>query len=268
MPINLKAIPQGAKLTTEQVSYLASRAKELLGALQARIDSLRSQVEDAKTKFHAEANAAVEEASAGLRDPSTDHETKEVIRKRAREVAAGAKHIAASRFSRFVVNIRASSFKSRQELLEPLTKLREQAEFLIQLFGSPAQALGRVALGEVRRTQYQLQLTGAGPVELESAAALAIANEDVVLAAAVVTVLDRMPRAKRPFSVNEFSTILWGKEHTDIVTKLKTVLHCCKLADIANREFETGQINQVSRISALLDERELGGEAEQEGNAA
>ncbi|WP_158185577.1 hypothetical protein [Xanthomonas hyacinthi] len=36
--------------------------------------------------------------------------------------------------------------------------------------------LGRVALGEAKRASYQQQLTGAAPVELESAAALAISS--------------------------------------------------------------------------------------------
>ncbi len=82
------------------------------------------------------------------------------------------------------------------------------------MFASPAQAIGRVALGDARRTQLQLQLTGAVPVEMESAAAIAVVASEVVLAAAIVTCVDRMPSSRRPFSINEPASRAGGSNTT------------------------------------------------------
>lgn len=239
--LSIKSIPAGIVLSVEEVTRIADRATELLRAFQARIDSLRGQVEAAKQRFHEEAEELVRDATPENRN----------------NARAYSKHAAATKFSKFRANIVSNSYASRQELLEPLAKHAEHATFLLQMFASPAQALGRVALGDTRRTQIQLQLTGAGPVELESAAALAVTTRDVVMAAAIVTVVDRLPSKDRPFSVNEFATIMWGEQHIDVVTKLRTVLQAYKLADIAEKEFRTSEVNNVSRLSALLDQREI-----------
>jgi hypothetical protein len=239
--INFKAIPAGVSLSVEEVTRIAASAAELLKRFQARIDNLRAQVE--------------------ARRAALDEEAAEIVRDSPPENRAAAKTFAkqttASKFSKFLIGIRSNSYANRQELLKPLAALAEQATFLLGLFSSPAQALGRVALGEASRTQYQLQLTGAGPVELESAATLAIVTGNKPLAAAVVTVVDRMPAKDRPFSVNEFATIVWGEQHAEVVTKLKTAIHANKLALIADREFQTGEVNMVSKISALLDQRDI-----------
>lgn len=250
--INFKAIPAGVSLSVEEVNRIAARAAELLNAFQARIDNLRAQVEARREEFQRDAEQIVADAPPENRATAKSY----------------AKQAAASKFSRFLNGIRSNSYASRQELLKPLGALAEQATFLLGLFSSPAQALGRVALGEVSRTQYQLQLTGAGPVELESAATLAIVTGNKPLAAAVVTVVDRMPAKDRPFSVNEFATIVWGEQHSEVVTKLKTAIQANKLAQIADREFQTGEVNMVSRISTILSQRDIDAHSIEPSDAA
>lgn len=62
--------------------------------------------------------------------------------------------------------------------------------------------LGRVAMGNPKRTQYQLQLEGAGPVELETAARQSIMTGDIVLTATVATIVDRPHKDRQPFSAS------------------------------------------------------------------
>lgn len=115
--------------------------------------------------------------------PALDAMMKEAARGKFDMVAANravAKQFArrqlASRIAKFRLTIVESSRGQREELLRPLAKVATDAAFLMTLCQSPAQMLGRVALGDARRTQYQTQLEGAGPVELETAAITAIAT--------------------------------------------------------------------------------------------
>ena len=58
-----------------------------------------------------------------------------------------AKQQEASRIAKFRLTIAESSRAQREELLRPFAKLAADAEFLLSLNQSPAQALGRIALG-------------------------------------------------------------------------------------------------------------------------
>jgi hypothetical protein len=228
-------------LSVEEVNRIAARATELLTAFQARIDKLRKQVEEARDRLQQEADEVVRDASPENRATATQY----------------AKHALHSKFAKFKNNIVSASHASRQELLQPLATHAEHAAFLMSLYASPAQALARVGLGEARRTNLQAQITGAGPVELESYAALAVTSGDVLLAAALVTVIDRMPSKERPFSVSEFAQLMWGKQHAEVVAQLKTAIQANKLAQMADAEFRTGEVSQVTKIAAMLDQRDL-----------
>jgi hypothetical protein len=252
MPLSLKSIPAGVTLSPDEVNRIAARSTELLTAFQARIDNLRKQVADALDRLQKESDELVRDATPENRATATQY----------------AKHALQSKFAKFKNNIVSASHASRQELLQPLATHAENAKFLLGLFSSPAQALSRVGLGETRRTNLQAQITGAGPVELESYAAQAITANDVLLAAALVTVIDRMPSKERPFSVNEFATIMWGKQHAEVVAQLQTAIQANKLAQIAEAEFRTGEVNEVSRLSASLSQRDLDKARAAAGNEA
>lgn len=71
-----------------------------------------------------------------------------------------AKRQEASRLAKFKANIVEASRPQREELLRPLAKVAADAEFLLSLCQSPTQMLGRVALGDTKRTQYRSKAPG------------------------------------------------------------------------------------------------------------
>lgn len=239
--IDFKTVPVDVPLTVENVNRLAARAKELAIAFQARIDKIQQQFADARERYAREADETVREADSGDRI---------VARKFAKQRAA-------SQLAKFRTNIETASRNQRQELLVPFAKLASDAEFLLSLNQSPAQGLGRVALGDAKRTNYQMQLEGAGPVELETAAVTAIATNDLPLAAAVMTVVDRRPRDRRPFSPAEFAGRVWGAQHAEITHALNGVMHAYKTALAADREFVRGKGDALTNLSLALSRRAI-----------
>lgn len=239
--IDFKSVPSNVPLTPEYVARIAARAVEVAAAFRARIDNLQTQVDDAKQRFTTEANADILNTSPADRDTA-----RRLFKKRA-----------ADKLIAFRQNIVPASKAAREELLTQLSRVAAEARFLLSVCQSPAQMLGRVALGEAKRTNYQQQLNGAGPVELESAAALAISSGDVVLAAAVVTVIDRMPLNRRPFSVVAFAERMWGEQFRDVNGKLQGVILAERKALAANNEFVRGKGDALVNLSNTLAERAL-----------
>lgn len=246
--VNFKSVPTDVPLTVENIDRIAKRAEELARAFAARIANIQQQVHDARQRFGREADDLVRETELSNRPA-------------AREFA---KRQEASRIAKFRGNIEESSRAQREELLKPLAKLAADAAFLLTLNASPAQMLGRVALGDTKRTQYQVQLEGAGPIELETAAVTAIATSDVVLAAAIVTVIDRKPATKRPFSVADFAARVWGAQHAEVTGKLKGVILAEQTARAANNEFIRGRADPLTNLSNQLARRAI---AEAAGDA-
>ena len=249
--IDFKTIPTDVPLTVENIGQLSSRAAELATAFAARIGSIQQQVADARDRYSREADEIVRET-----DPASRAVAKQFAKKQL-----------ASRIVKFRANIVEASRSQREELLRPLAKVAADAAFLLTLCQSPAQMLGRVALGDARRTQYQIQLEGAGPVEMETAAVTAIATGDMPLAAAIATVVDRRPSARRPFSVTAFAEKVWGAQHAEVMGKLKGVLLAERTARAANDEFVRGRADTILNLSNQLAARaiaEAAGDAEGE----
>lgn len=239
--INFATIPTDIPLTVENIDRLAARAAELATAFAARIANIQKQFSDARDRYSREADDIVRE---------TDSDNRAVAKQ-------FAKRQEASRIAKFKANIVEGSRAQREELLRPLAKVAADAEFLLTLCQSPTQMLGRVALGDNKRSQYQAQLEGAGPVELETAAITAIATEDVVLAAAIVTVVDRRPRDRRPFSVGDFAERVWGKQHAEVTAKLKGAILAERTARAANDEFVRGKADPIVNLSNQLAARAI-----------
>ncbi len=239
--IDFKKVPADVPLTVENIDRLAARATELATAFQGRISKIQQQVAEARDRFSREAEEVV-------------RETEPANRTVARQFA---KQQEASRIAKFRLTIAESSRAQREELLRPFAKLAADAEFLLSLNQSPAQALGRIALGDTKRLTYQLTLEGAGPVELETAAITAIATNDLPLAAAIATVVDRRPRDRRPFSVGDFAQRVFGAQHAEIVAKLKGVILAYETAIAADREFVRGQADPIKNLSLALAEKAI-----------
>lgn len=248
--VNFKTIPTDVPLTVENIDRIANRAEELARAFGARIANIQQQVADARDRFSRDGDDLVRE---------TDSANRAVAKQFARRQLA-------SRIAKFRLTIVESSRGQREEILRPLAKVAADAAFLLTLCQSPAQMLGRVALGDARRTQYQTQLEGAGPVELETAAITAIATGDMPLAAAVATVVDRRPSDRRPFSVAAFAERVCGAQHAEVTAKLKGVLLAERTALAANDELVRGKADPIANLSNQLAARaiaEASGEEEQ-----
>lgn len=239
--INFKTVPTDVPLSVENIDRLAARAAELARAFAARIANIQQQFSDARERYSRDADELVRDT-----EPANRAVAKQFAKKQA-----------ASKIAKFRINITESSRPQREELLKPLAKIAQDAEFLLSLNQSPAQMLGRVALGDARRTQYQQQLEGAGPVELETAAVTAIATNDVVLAAAIVTVVDRRPRDRRPFAVTEFAERMWGAQHAEVTTKLKGAILAERTARAADDEFVRGKADPLVNLSNQLAARAI-----------
>jgi hypothetical protein len=207
----------------------------------ARIANIQQQFADARDRYSRDAEEIVRE---------TEPENRTVAKQFAKKQAA-------SRIAKFKANIVEGSRAQREEILRPLAKVAADAEFLLSLCQSPTQMLGRVALGDAKRTQYQQQLEGAGPVELETAAVTAIATGDVVLAAAIVTVVDRRPRDRRPFAVGDFAERFWGKQHAEVTAKLMGAILAERTARAANDEFIRGKADPIANLSNQLAVRAI-----------
>ena len=106
------------------------------------------------------------------------------------------------------------------------------------------------------RTHYQTQLEGSGNVEVKNMAALAVATGNKVLGAAVMSVVDRMPRRDRPLSTAELAERLVGDETRavqDAITKIKLA---AQAALNANREFTAGRVKPLDRVRLALNKKE------------
>lgn len=249
--INFKTIPTDVPLSVENIDRIANRATELATAFNRRLESIQKQFADACERFSREAEEVVSE---------TAPENRAVAKQFAKQQLA-------SKIAKFRINIEQSSRSQREELLKPFAKLAADAEFLLSLNASPAQMLGRVALGDGRRLNYQQTLEGAGPVELETAAVTAIATNDLPLAAAVVAVVDRKKRDQRPFAVSDFAQQIWGKQHAEITGKLKGAINAYKSSVAAEREFVRGKADPLTNLSLALSNKALA-EAAGEGESA
>ena len=238
---DFNTVPTDIPLNVENIERIASRAGELATAYKRRIDGIQQQVIDARERFDQEARQIIAD---------TDPENRDVAKQFAKQQAE-------RNFSRFRKNIEESSRSQREELLGPLSKVASEAEFLLSLNKSPAQMLGRVALGDTKRTQYQLQLEGAGPIELQTAAVTAIATNDLPLAAAVVTVVDRKRRDQRPFAVSDFAERVWGEQYRQVSTKLNNAILAYKSAATADREFSRGKADPIANLSLTLAKRSI-----------
>lgn len=142
-------------------------------------------------------------------------------------------------------------------MLKGLKAYADEAAAIQAVYTSPATMLGRVALGDPKRTQYQLQLEGAGPVELETAARSAIMTGDLVLGAAISTVIDRRPKDRRPFGVQEFADRLLGEVWKRMTAKLEGVQLAYKSAVAADREFVRGKADGITNLSLALSQKAI-----------
>lgn len=239
--IDFNTVPSGVTLNEERAQYLSDRAAETATAFSRKIEKLQATVREARDNYSREADDLI--ASASSEDRAT--------------ARALAKKNAANKAANLHRQLIASSEPERAAMLKGLQTLATEAAAISAVYTSPAAMLGRVALGDPKRTQYQLQLEGAGPVELETAARTAIMTGDLVLGAAIVTVIDRRPRDRRPFAVQAFAERALGEVWKRIHAKLEGVQLAYKSAVAADREFVRGKADGTTNLSLALSRQAI-----------
>lgn len=154
-------------------------------------------------------------------------------------------------------DVRKLSDDDRWAILRQLDALASGLSASEVLWASPVVALARAGIGSDKRTNHMAQLSGAGPAELKTAAALAAATADRVLGAAVAALLDRMPAKQRIVSPGELAERLIGDDVRQARAAIATVKQAQQRALNADREFASGRRNATARIASALAERDI-----------
>ena len=135
----------------------------------------------------------------------------------------------------------------------PHAQLIDQRQF----YDSPAKVLSRAALGDPKRTEYLQQLQHAGPAELASMAQVAVSSKNVPLAAAVLSLLDRMPSKDRPVGPAELAHAMRLEEFLKVQEYIK--LGDARLQGIlvAIRTWKHGRSNPINTVQLALREQAI-----------
>ncbi len=149
----------------------------------------------------------------------------------------------------------ASSESERFDRLQALKKLDSRVVELEPLFESPVQVLSREGLGTPERSRYHEQLSAAGPRELQNYAQWAVANGNRILAAAVLSRLDALPREQRPMVAVEFANKVVGEEYKQTRDAMRRIRLATQSAINVNRDFERGRPDPTSKIALGLAKR-------------
>lgn len=178
---------------------------------------------------------------------------------------AFAKKNAANKAANLHRQLIASSEADRAAMLKGLQAYADEAAAIQAVYTSPATMLGRVGLGDPKRTKYQLQLEGAGPVEMETSARTAIMTGDLVLGAAIAiaTVIDR-----RPSVVQAFAERVVGEAWKRMTAKLEGVQLAYKSTVAADREFVRGKADGITNLSLPLSRQAIDEAAGDDGGEA
>jgi hypothetical protein len=240
-PIDFQSIPSGLTLTPERIDELHRRSAETAQAFTRRLGHITQALDEARARFEREADELV----ASAPDPES--------RRAAQQMA---KNRLAKQVGEFRRTLVASSETDRNDMLRQLNAWAEEATQLAALHATPVQHLGGLALGDSRRLYIQQTLAEAGPVELERAARAAIMTNDLPMAAAIVTVVDRRPRDRRPgFSPADFAARVVGVQHAEITGKLAAVQLAFKSSLTGNREFERGRPDPHANLALAVARR-------------
>lgn len=241
MPINFNFIPSGVSVTEERINQLNARALETGTAFSRKLEMMTQAYEEAQARFNAEGDSLVGAAQGADRTV--------------------AKGIVRRRLAQQVLDMRRklieSSATDRAAMLSQLKGFADEAAAISSVCESPTMMLGRVALGDPRKGQLIDQLTGAGAIEVETAARMAVLGNDIVLAAAVLVVVDRKSRDRRPFLIAELAERVIGPLFKDVDRKLKAVQLAYRDAQAADLEWNRGGPNPTARISSYLEHRAL-----------
>ena len=217
-------------LTPAQIGELASSLDGLHGRVLKAIERLQKDIDTRKQEI---ANRW-KQTGVGMVDRArfAEQETLAVVR-----------------------DIKANAEKELDGYLKSAGAPHAQLIAQRQFYDSPAKVLSRAALGDARRTEYLNQLAYAGPAELGHMAQVAVATQNVPLAAAVLSLLDRMPSKDRPVGPAELA-------HAMRLDDFLKVQEYIKLGDarlqgilVAIRTWNAGKSNPLDTVQLAMRER-------------
>ena len=242
MALDFNTVPSGISLSEDRVNELSSRATETATAFQRKIEKLQQTFGEARDRYSREAEKITNSASPDNRAAAQQFSKAQL----------------ANQITEFQRNLVSSSKGERVAMLKALKGYADEAATIQAISSFPLMMLGRVALGDAKRTNYAAQLAGAGPVELETAARQAVMSNDLVLAAAIASVVDRASRDERKslgWSPAEFAQRVMGPLFKNLKAKLDGIQLAFKTALAANREFERGRADPLMNLSLALSRR-------------
>jgi hypothetical protein len=82
-------------------------------------------------------------------------------------------------------------------------------------------------------------------------------TDDLVLAAAVMAVVDRLPKDRRPFAARDFAERVMGGVWARVNNKLQGVQLAFNTAMAANREFVRGKADPIANVGIALAQKAI-----------
>ena len=228
-------------MNLNQVSPLLS--PQQIGELASNLDAIHTRALKAIQRLQSDIDARKAEIANRWKSAGID--------------AADKARISQSETMAAVRQIKDNSVKELDKLLKdagaPHAQLVSQRDF----YSSPAKVLSRAALGDPKRTEYINQLAYAGPAELGHMAQVAVATQNVALAAAVLSLLDRMPSKDRPFGPVELASAMKLDDYLKVQEYIK--LGDARLQGIlvAIRTWNQGKSNPLNTVQLALREQAI-----------
>jgi len=228
-------------MNLNQVSPLLS--PQQIGELASNLDAIYSRALKAIQRLQSDIDARKAEIANRWKSAGID--------------AADKARISQSETAAAIRQIKDNSVKELDKLLKdagaPHAQLVSQRDF----YSSPAKVLSRAALGDPKRTEYINQLAYAGPAELGHMAQVAVATQNVPLAAAVLSLLDRMPSKDRPFGPVELASAMKLDDYLKVQEYIK--LGDARLQGIlvAIRTWNQGKSNPLNTVQLALREQQI-----------
>lgn len=228
-------------MNLNQVSPLLS--PQQIGELASNLDAIHTRAVKAIQRLQADIDARKAEIANRWKSAGID--------------AADKARFAQSETVAAVRQIKDNSVKELDNLLKdagaPHAQLVSQRDF----YSSPAKVLSRAALGDPKRTEYINQLAYAGPAELGHMAQVAVATQNVPLAAAVLSLIDRMPSKDRPFGPVELASAMKLDDYLKVQEYIK--LGDARLQGIlvAIRTWNQGKANPLNTVQLALREQQI-----------
>lgn len=165
------------------------------------------------------------------------------------------KDAAAKARNKAAATLKANSDDARWEVLRELTAQADKLSATEALWASPVIVLSRAGLGTPERTDFLHQIQNAGPAELRSLAQWAASTGNRVLGAALVSVVDRMPRKDRPFNAHALAAALVGEETDKMLAAIASIRGAVQDTINKNRAFTSGRTNPLEAVKAALRNR-------------